>query len=172
MRIISETIVKKTIKSIANMSVLEAHELMTAMCIFHPYIFDYLMDEIKRNLNKAEQEFFLYLGVEIWRMMIYKKNNNRSITVDILYETEELHMSLMVDLISKNNMPIHEKILEEMKNSQQEEVIKYIVSQLFINNCDENDIRSEKKITMFVKLKTIIDCLDRQISNHSSQSFA
>ncbi len=138
------------------MPVEEAGELILKMEEEQPGMVNYLLQS-SGELNYAEQEILLYLGMVIWLVMAKGEKEFPQIT------QEELEQSLEDNFKAIRNIPLEKEKIEDwtikmLETYPQPAVLAFVLDTLV----GEERIREENKGQIFVHLKALIDRFDKE----------
>lgn len=162
MKPISADVVEKTWKRMGSMSVQKAAELIYLMEEQQPFVLAYLLGVGGDTLNRDERELLLYLGEVVWQIMSQGDTPLTKITGDVLDEVEESNWKMIEYLQGESEAGFIDTVREIINNYGQPEVLRYVVEALMEEEEEGCLIREERKGTMLMYLKTVIDCFDGQ----------
>ncbi|MBC8183003.1 hypothetical protein H8E88_18015 [candidate division KSB1 bacterium] len=160
MNTISAEIVEKIWQETAAMSPLDAPKLINKFSRQHPLIVSYLLAAGHDIFNRYEQELFLFMGINVWKMMSQGKKPLPKVTEKILDKVEDNNFKMLDYLDGEAGIGFTETVEQFISNYNQPEILRYVVEALFEEE-EGVEIRDEMKGMIMVYLKTVIDCFDR-----------
>lgn len=123
-----------------------------------PMLAAYLFSESFEPLTEAEQDFFLYLAIVIWRSISKVYPNQEPITEEKIGEAEEKNWEILSE---QKEASFQKRIDAFFEDPDQEDLLALIEDALVVeqDEMEELGLTKEGREPIFIGLKTMVDCL-------------
>lgn len=159
---ISENIVEETWKQIGSTSPEDAPLIAKEFPRQQPFISTYLLAAGGDELNQDERQILYYIGLVVWKIMTKGDKKIKRISPAVIEEAEDKNWKMLNYLSKeKNDLDFIKAAESIVEKYNQKTVLKYVVEALEEHNPEEGNLRDQSIGTMFIYLKTVIDCLDQ-----------
>ncbi len=110
--------------------------------------------------NEDERQVLLFLGVVVWQIMLQGVQRLSRVTEKTLDKAEAANLKMTEYLQGETDNGFEEVTRKMIGSYGQPEVLRYVVEAIMEDTEESCPIRDENRGTMFLDLKTIIDCFD------------
>lgn len=158
---VSAEVVEKVWTKMASLTLSGCQKLSQRMSQEQPLILAYLMAVDHDILNRDERELLVYLGMTVWQMMSQGPQRLRQVTEKVLNKAEAANIKMDEYLEGETGEGFLSTTRTILDNYQQPEVLRYVVEALMEEPEEGCIIRDVNRGALFLDLKTVIDCFDR-----------
>jgi hypothetical protein len=131
MQTISEEIVERTWKKMAELPIEKMPKLIDAMQKEQPVIVAFLMGMSHDDLNQAERELQFYLGTVVWQIMRQGTPPPKRVHEQRIDELIERTEKMAEYLMGESDVDLVDSSLNIYENHNQRNVLRYVVEALF-----------------------------------------
>jgi hypothetical protein len=154
-------VVEATWKEMAAGSVADARKWADRMTKEQPFVLAYLLAVGERDFNPDEAQLLFYLGTVVWQIFDRSGQQLAKVSGDVLDRTEKNNAKMLEYLEGESETGFVEAVRGLLDGYNQVEVLRYVINALMEEPEEGCDIRGDNVGSMFVHLKTVIDCFDR-----------
>ncbi len=122
-----------------------------------PVLLAYLFSENFKLLTQDEQEYMMFLALVIWKSVRAAKADLNQVDQNLIEELEEKNWD---QLNQSRSRMFKERIDPFFENYPQEDLLAFVEDALVYD--EDSEVTKEGREYIFVALKTIIDCFQRQ----------
>jgi len=163
MQTISEEIVERTWKKMANMPLDEVPGIIRRMEKEQPIILAFLMGIDDEVINQDERGLLLHLGATICEVMRQGAPRPKRVSekrMDQFIERTDKMLEYFLEEAPEN---FEDSVRLIYQNHNQVNVLRYAVEALFEldDEAESSEVRDEMKGLLFMHLKTVVEALDQ-----------
>lgn len=159
MNVIPAEIVEHTWTLIGEMEDEELAQLMNDVGETQPFLLAYLLSIGDEGFNQEEKDLLLFLGVSVWKMMSQGKGKLPIITEEALAEVEANNIKMLEYLSGESESNFLKTTTTILDAYNQPHILRYVIEEIVDE--DVSLISDENRGMIFIYLKIMIDCLDR-----------
>jgi hypothetical protein len=141
--------IKKVLQRTSGAGKEKLAEVVQFLKVNQPGVLNYLENIAVQFLNEKEKRCFLFMGINIWQMMVAKNTGLKKITMPDLDEKIRQAVTFIKNIKTEDDF---KNIVEE---SQQPEVLNYVLTSL--ESIHNLDIRPQNKTVIFFFLKALTE---------------
>ena len=124
-----------------------------------PALLGYLFSASFDMLTQAEKEYTMFLSLVIWASVLEHHSEQKLVSPEQISAAEEQNWQLLQDQKVKS---FRDKITVFFDSAGQEDLLAFVEDSL--EQDEDNLVTKEGREYIFVALKTIIDCLDQNLT--------